>query len=156
MAICLGLFLNVALPVQAKTTATHTPTTTQKILAQTPLLPVVQELKELIENDPELLMLFTQMFEEVPLKAPYLNDPTGKPQIRSYQQMLQEMSRILTQAPEFNQTGLVGFPLNAILNWPMATHAGASAFLNPKVNRQLKKYWPNGPFSWTRLIRATC
>ena len=79
------------------------------------------------------------MFEEVPNKPPYLNDSTGKPQIRSYGRMLQEMSRIMTQAPEFNQTGLVGFPLNAILDWPMGTHAGASAFLDPKVNRQLKR-----------------
>ncbi|RWU04240.1 phosphatidylserine decarboxylase [Pseudodesulfovibrio sp. S3] len=126
----------MALPVQATNMA---PATAQKELAQAPLLPVVQEFKELIENDPELLMLFTQMFEEVPQKEPYLTDPTGQPQIRSYQQMLQEMNRIIVQAPEFNQTGLVGFPLNAILNWPMATHAGATAFLNPKVNRQLKK-----------------
>ena len=31
-----------------------------------PLVPVVQEFKNLIESDPELLMLFTQMFEQVP------------------------------------------------------------------------------------------
>jgi phosphatidylserine decarboxylase len=53
--------------------------------------------------------------------------------------MLQMMNRIVTQAPQFNKTGLVGFPMNTILNWPMGTQAGASAFLNPKVNRQMKK-----------------
>ena len=47
-----------------------------------PLLPVIQEFKKLIENDPELFMLFTQMFEQVPHKPPFLTDPTGKPQIR--------------------------------------------------------------------------
>ena len=41
-----------------------------------PLVPVVQELKTLIEGDPELLMLFTQMFEQVPSNIPeYQNDP---------------------------------------------------------------------------------
>ena len=105
-----------------------------------PLVPVVQELKTLIEGDPELLMLFTQMFEQVPSNIPeYQNDPTGQSQIRDYRLMLQLINRIITKAPEFNQTGLVGFPINAIINWPMATQAGTTVFLNPKVNSQLKK-----------------
>ena len=104
-----------------------------------PLLPVIQEFKNLIESDPELIMLFTQMFEQVPRTPPFQDDPTGKPQVRNYQHMLQLINRIMTKAPEFNQTGLVGFPINAILNWPMGTQAGATAFLNEKVNRQLKK-----------------
>lgn len=103
------------------------------------LLPVIQEFKELIENDPELFMLFTQMFEQIPQEPPFLTDPTGQPQIRNYQHMLVLMNHILTQAPEFNKTGLVGFPINAILAWPMATPAGTSVFLNGKVNSQLKK-----------------
>lgn len=105
-----------------------------------PLVPVVQELKDLIESDPELLMLFTQMFEQVPSNTPeYQRDPTGQPQIRDYRLMLELINRIMTKAPEFNQTALVGFPINAIINWPMATPAGTTAFLNPKLNSQLKK-----------------
>ncbi|MEI6033141.1 MAG: phosphatidylserine decarboxylase family protein [Verrucomicrobiae bacterium] len=104
-----------------------------------PLLPAVQELKELIEGDPELFMLFTQMFAQVPSKRPYLNDPTGKPGVRDYVHMLHLLNSILTKAPAFDQTGLVGFPINAILDWPMGTPAGSAAFLNEKVNRQLKK-----------------
>ena len=104
-----------------------------------PLLPVVQEFKNLIESDPELIMLFTQMFEQIPNTPLFQNDPTGKPQVRNYQHMLQLINQIMTKAPEFNQTGLVGFPINAILNWPMGTQAGTTAFLNEKVNRQLKK-----------------
>lgn len=105
----------------------------------TPLLPVITEFKELIENDPELFMLFHQMFDQIPREPAFMNDATGKPVIRDYREMLQIMNRILTQAPEFNQTKLVGFPLNTILNWAMDTPAGATAFLNEKVNRQLKK-----------------
>ena len=104
-----------------------------------PLVPVIQEFKDLIEGDPEIFMLFNQMFDQVPRKAPYHNDPTGKPQIRDYQLMLRLMNQVMTRAPEFNKTGLVGFPINAILDWPMGTPAGTSAFLNEKVNRQLKK-----------------
>jgi phosphatidylserine decarboxylase len=103
------------------------------------LLPVVQEFKELIENDPQIYMLFNQMFQEVPKKPPYNNDPTGKPQIKDYNHMLRMINHVLTTAPEFNQSGLVGFPINAILDWPMGTVAGFAAFTNDKVNRQLKK-----------------
>ena len=104
-----------------------------------PLLPVIKEFKDLIEGDPELLMLFTQMFEEISAKPEFRNDPTGKPQVRDYRHMLRVLNHIMTTAPGFNKTGLVGFPINAILNWPMGTRAGTAAFLNEKVNRQLKK-----------------
>ncbi len=103
-----------------------------------PLLPVVQDFKDLIESDAEVFMLFNLMFDQVPEKAPYVNDPTGKPQIRDYNHMLQLINHVMTMAPEFNKTGLVGFPINAILDWPMGTEAGSAAFLNPKVNAQLK------------------
>ncbi len=102
-------------------------------------LPVVQEFKALIDNDPELYMLFTQMFEQIPSTPLYLNDPVGNPQVRNYRDMLRLINQIITQAPEFNKTDLVGFPINAIVNWAMGTPAGAAAFLNEKVNRQLKK-----------------
>jgi phosphatidylserine decarboxylase len=104
-----------------------------------PLLPVVQEFKELIDSDAEIYMLFNQMFEQLPDKAPYNVDPTGKPQVRDYLQMLQRINQIIREAPTFNKTGVVGFPINAILDWPMGTEAGTKVFLNPKVNRQLKK-----------------
>ncbi len=107
--------------------------------ADIPLIGVIQEFKELIEKDPQLYMLFSQMFEQVPDNVLFDKDPIGNPQIKNYRQMLQVLNRIMTMAPEFNKTGLVGFPINAILDWPMGTPAGTSAFLNDKVNRQLKK-----------------
>ena len=59
--------------------------------------------------------------------------------MRNYEHMLELINAILTTAPTFNTTGLVGFPINAILDWPMATPAGFTAFLNDKVNAQFKK-----------------
>lgn len=104
-----------------------------------PLSPVIQDFKNIIENDTELFMLVNQMFEQVPHKPPYNNDPTGKPQVRSYLVMLELLNIILTKAPEFNKTGLVGFPINAIFDWSMGTAGGYAFFLNDKVNKQLKK-----------------
>ena len=105
-----------------------------------PLHPVLQEFQDLIESDASLFILFHQMFSEVPTHPPYNNDPTGAPQVRSYTDMLSRFNQILTTAPVFEpDSGLVGFPINAILNWPMGTASGAAVFLNPKVNAQLKK-----------------
>jgi phosphatidylserine decarboxylase len=104
-----------------------------------PILPVINEFKDLIENDPQIYMLFHLMFDQIPEKEPYINDPTGKPQIKDYKAMLRLLNHIMHQAPEFNKTGLVGFPINAILDWPMGTEAGYNAFTNEKVNKQFKK-----------------
>ncbi len=102
------------------------------------LLPVVEEFKDFIEGDPEIYMMFNQMFDQVPHKAPYNNDPAGQSQVRDYHHMLQLLNQLMTKAPEFNKSGLVGFPINAILDWPMGTPAGLTAFLNDDVNRHLK------------------
>jgi phosphatidylserine decarboxylase len=101
--------------------------------------PVITELQDLIESDAGIFMLFNQMFEQVPRRAPYNKDPAGKPQVRDYRHMLQLLNTLITHAPEFDQTGLVGCPINAIFDWSMGTSAGMAAFLNERVNAQLKK-----------------
>jgi phosphatidylserine decarboxylase len=112
----------------------------QKTYAEPKALhPVIADFRDLIESDPEVFMLFNQMFEQVPKRPPYNKDPTGKPQVRDYQHMLQLLNTIMTHAPEFDQTGLVGCPINTIFDWPMGTAAGMAAFLNERVNAQLKK-----------------
>jgi phosphatidylserine decarboxylase len=112
----------------------------QKTRAEAKALhPVIADFQNLIENDAEIAMLFHQMFEQVPKKPPYNKDPTGTPQVRSYQHMLQLLNTIMTHAPEFNDTGLVGCPINTIFDWSMGTAAGFTAFLNDRVNAQLKK-----------------
>lgn len=102
-----------------------------------PFHPVIEEFKSFIENDAEVYMLFSQMFKQVPLK--YKTDPSGQPQVRDYHHMLELLNAIMTKAPEFNKSGLVGFPINAILDWSMGTTSGYAAFLNEKVNYHLKK-----------------
>ena len=49
------------------------------------------------------------------------------------------LNQIMTHAPPFDKTGLVGFPINAIFDWTMGPSAGHGAFLMDKVNAQLKK-----------------
>ena len=102
------------------------------------LKPAVQDLKTLIETDPEVYMLFNQMFAQVPHRPPYNHSPDGKPQVRSYQMMLCLLNHIMTKAPEFNLTKAIGAPITAIICWPMGTVGGYAAFLNDKVNTHFK------------------
>ena len=105
---------------------------------QKELQPSVQVLKDLIEGTPEVYMWFHQMFEQLPDTPKFSQTPVGTPQVRNYRLMLALINEVLTTAPEFNETGLVGFPINAILNWPMATWGGFAAFLDPRVNAAFK------------------
>ncbi len=115
-----------------------------------PLHPVIAELRDLIESDSELFMLFSEMFEQVPRRPPYDRNPAGKPQVRDHVHMLQLLNTILTHAPEFDRTGLVGCPINAIFDWSMGTPAGMAAFLNERVNAQLKKVLN----AWARFLSS--
>jgi len=88
----------------------------------------MEEFKELIENDPEIYMLVNEMINQVPDSAKFLANPIGGPQIRDYNQMLKMINVVLTKAPEFDETDLVGFPINAILDWSMGTLAGSNPY----------------------------
>ncbi|MBL7072471.1 MAG: phosphatidylserine decarboxylase family protein [Candidatus Omnitrophica bacterium] len=103
------------------------------------LSPVVNDFKLLIEEDPELYMLFNKMFEQANLAAVESGDSAMATEIKDYHQMLSFLNRALTKAPEFSMTGNVGCPINDALIGVMGTPAGAAAFLNPEVNQQLKK-----------------
>ena len=108
-----------------------------------PLIPVIQEFQEFIESDPRRYMYFTAMFDEVPYKHVYKKDPTGHKQIRDYKHMLEVLNHVFGSAPVWTdaaqQVGMVGVPMCAILDYPMSTPSGHAAFLDPEVNKMLKK-----------------
>lgn len=56
--------------------------------------------------------------------------------------MLQIMNQILQEGPCYSkiedQIGLVGFPINAILDWAMGTEGGYLAFTNTLVNQNCR------------------
>ncbi|KAF1832741.1 hypothetical protein BDW02DRAFT_554148 [Decorospora gaudefroyi] len=107
------------------------------------LHPVLQEFKGLIEKESRIYLLVNQMFEEIPSKKPYKHDPAGHKQVRNYHHMLELFNHILTTAPEWSDheysVGMVGTPFNAILDWPMGTPSGFAFFLDPEVNKMIKK-----------------
>ncbi|KXN84035.1 Phosphatidylserine decarboxylase proenzyme 3 [Leucoagaricus sp. SymC.cos] len=113
--------------------------------------PIVAELKRAIEGDADLYMGFHQIFEQIPNDPKYGFDPTGKPQVRNYHEMLHQFQILLTCAPEFGDeetSELVPVPLNAMLNWPMNTLAALRIFTNPTVNSLLR----NILSEWARFL----
>jgi phosphatidylserine decarboxylase len=104
---------------------------------------VIKEFRDMIEEDTRIYLLFSSMFEQIPNKKPYNNDPTGHRQIRNCDHMLRVLNHLLTTAPSWSsnseRVGMVGLPINALLDWPMATKSGFATFLDPKVNGMLKK-----------------
>ncbi|KAJ6566669.1 phosphatidylserine decarboxylase family protein [Mycena capillaripes] len=107
------------------------------------LVPVLQEFKDLIETNTRIYMYFTQMWDEVPRKPKYAKDPTGTKQIRDYVHMLDILNHVLTKGPEWTDAaagvGMVGVPMVGIFDYVMGTPSGHAAFLDPDVNKMLKK-----------------
>lgn len=89
---------------------------------------VVREFGAAVQRDPSLFSLVNRMFDEVP-DAP----------ARDFHQLLKMIDVVLTTPPFFNNTGLPGLPINAMLASVMATDSGYSFFLDTTVNRHLKR-----------------
>ena len=106
--------------------------------ATRPLHPSVQAFKECILQDPALFALGNQMFDQIPASAAFALDPTGHPQLRSLARVLHSINVVLTTPPAFNQSGLTGLPINAMLDWALGTSSGHAFFLDATVNRHLK------------------
>ncbi|KAJ7612318.1 phosphatidylserine decarboxylase family protein [Mycena polygramma] len=108
-----------------------------------PLIPVLQEFKDFIEGNTRIYMYFNQMWDEVPRKPKYAKDPTGTRQIRDYVHMLDVLNHVLTKGPEWTDAaagvGMVGVPFVGVFDYVMGTPSGHAAFLDPDVNRELKK-----------------
>ncbi len=102
--------------------------------ANLPLRKSIKDLRKAIYDDPILYMSFTSMYDEIPQGY---NEP-----VKNFETMLILMNQILNEAPAFsvieNEIGLIGFPINAILDWAMGTRGGYLAFTNPVVNQKLK------------------
>jgi len=117
-----------------------------------PLIPPIAAFQQMVYADPVLYGNVQAMFTE----AYRLQQTTplgwqGEP--TNFEDFLTLLNAIMFTAPEAYQTGsgssqqpagLIGFPINALLDWPMATSFGYDVFSNALVNQQFKKildYW---------------
>lgn len=96
--------------------------------------PVIKEFRDLIDHNPVVRMYMEEMIAQVPKTKKYRSH-----HLRSVNQMLRLINAVLTQAPEYDDTALVGAPLNAIIDWCMGTRAGFAAFRDETINGMFRK-----------------
>ena len=119
-----------------------------------PLIPPIAEFQQMVYSDPVLCANVQGMFAEA--YRLQQTTPLGwEPEPQTFEDFLVLLNAIMFTAPEAYQTGtgdnqeaagLIGFPINALLDWPMATVFGYDVFSNALVNQQFKKildYWSN-------------
>ncbi|XP_028402207.1 L-tryptophan decarboxylase-like [Dendronephthya gigantea] len=94
--------------------------------------PSLLALKDLIETDPEVNMLFSAMFT-------YEFEDPDIPEnpITDYMDMLLKFQEVISKPPGYTDP-LGSAPINHILIYVMATPAGTMAFINDKVNKCFK------------------
>lgn len=119
----------------------------------------IQALQKMVANNPVLTASTQAMFVEA--LAYSKQDPTGALAVANWDEFLNLLNVVMTTAPEFivdsgndGAQGLVGFPINALLDWPMGTAAGILTFNNANFNAALKtvlNYW--GSFLCTEPSR---
>lgn len=120
--------------------------------APLPLIEPIATLGKMVYADPVLYANVQGMFAE----AHFLKQSTPldwQPEPLNFENFLTLLNAIMSTAPEAYQAGtgadrsaagLIGFPINALLDWPMGTSFGYDVFSNALVNQQFKKilaYW---------------
>ncbi|PYQ28025.1 MAG: phosphatidylserine decarboxylase [Acidobacteria bacterium] len=119
-----------------------------------PLVAPIVAFQQMVYADPVLHANVVGMFAEA--YRLQQTTPLGwEPEPQTFEEFLVLLNQILYTAPEAYQTGtgdnqqpagLIGFPINALLDWPMATVFGYDVFSNANVNQQFKKilnFWSN-------------
>lgn len=117
---------------------------------QEPLIKPIEDLKNITLQDSVLRANVRTMFLDA--AARQSQTPLSTPAIENFEQFLHALNLIVQTAPAFYTTsatndtaaGLIAFPINAILDFPMSTKAGYTVFANSQVNQQLRKilnYW---------------
>jgi len=111
------------------------------------LIDPIQELKEMVYTDPVLYANVQGMFAEAH-RYKKRTPLAWEPEPINFEEFLELLNAIMYTAPQAYQkgkgdsqepAGMIGFPINALLAWPMATDFGYDVFSNSLINQQFKK-----------------
>ncbi|KAJ4407099.1 hypothetical protein N0V82_010001 [Gnomoniopsis sp. IMI 355080] len=101
--------------------------------------PSLEVFQKLVNGDPKLQKLANDMFTEA--STHYPQDPVGNCAIQNFEQFLYATNNIIKSGPQWydkkqpaTAMGMIGFPINALLDWPMGTASGYEFWLLPEVN----------------------
>ncbi|KAK7702037.1 hypothetical protein SLS64_009898 [Diaporthe eres] len=108
------------------------------------LNPSLAKFQKIVVESPYLLKLANDMFTEASSKYP--EDPVGNCAIKSFSQFISVLGIVIQSGPEFfhkaepkTAMDYIGFPINALLDWPMGTVSGYELFLQRSVNDALRE-----------------
>lgn len=110
------------------------------------LIEPISTLRQMVYADPVLYSNVQGMFAEAHMLKK--NTPLNwQPEPLTFEDFLSLLNALMLTAPEAYQTGagadepagLIGFPINALLDWPMGTSFGYDVFSNVLVHQQFKK-----------------
>lgn len=113
-----------------------------------PLRPEVAEFKQWVTSHSVYRMWLTSMIDESNAYVMSLNEATKDKikskdgdffWIESYDGFFDILSEIITTTPSFNDTLMVGTPLNSFLGIAMGTESGQALFHDTTFNQQFKK-----------------
>jgi phosphatidylserine decarboxylase len=112
----------------------------------------IADLQQMVYSDPVLKGNVEAMFAEA-FRLKKYTPLNWQPEPQTFEDFLVLLNEIMFTAPEAYQTasdtgmqpaGLIGFPINALLDWPMGTIYGYDVFSNALFNQQFKRilsYW---------------
>jgi len=92
---------------------------------------VIRKFKKMLETNPVEMQYMNTMISSIP--ARYKNH------IKTLDELFKKLNSVLTEAPEFNKTALVGTPLSAILLLTMGSPEGFAAYRRDKINNMFRE-----------------
>lgn len=112
-----------------------------------PMQPVMQDFKNWVITDSVYRMWVNSMIEQANAFVRGLDEPTRKEikedgdvlWIPDFDSFFETLNEIITTSPSFNDTAMVGTPMNGFLAVSMATEAGLALFHDTLFNFQFKK-----------------
>lgn len=102
--------------------------------------------KPVSKKEHNVITKFRKMLEDNPIERQYMNTMISsianikrfKRHPKTVDGLLTKMNSVLTEAPDFNKTPLVGTPLSALLQWTMGSPEGFAAYRREKINDMLR------------------
>lgn len=124
----------------------------------TPLTPVMLEFKEWVNTHAAYRMWVNSMIEQGNAFVAASSQRTQKQiskdgdalWIEDFDSLCETINEIITTSPAFNDTAMVGTPLNGLLAVGMGTEAGAALFHDATFNAQFKKVLD----SWNTFLKS--
>ena len=107
--------------------------------------PVIKEFRKFLLSNPIERMYITLMIEQIPKAKKWDHF-----RLKNVDDLLRKLNNVLTVAPDYNQTKLVGTPFSAIILEAMGTPAGLAAFRNAKINNMFKKILN----AWSKFLNS--